>query len=56
MIVRKGQARTKRRDEPNVGVMETASFSDSAGIQQYGAYLQTLQPGARSSTSAISTS
>lgn len=50
MIVRKGQARTKRRDEPNVGVMETASFSDSAGIQQYGAYLQTLQPGARSST------
>ena len=50
MIVRKGQARSKRRDEPNVGVMETASFSDSAGIQQYGAYLQTLQPGARSST------
>ena len=50
MIIRKGQARTKRRDEPNVGVMETASFSDSAGIQQYGAYLQTLQPGARSST------
>ena len=50
MIVRKGQARTKRRDEPNVGIMETASFSDSAGIQQYGAYLQTLQPGARSST------
>ena len=50
MIVRKGQARTKRRDEPNVGVMETASFSDSAGIQQYGAYLQTLQLGARSST------
>ena len=50
MIVRKGQARSKRRDEPNVGIMETASFSDSAGIQQYGAYLQTLQPGARSST------
>ena len=50
MIVRKGQARTKARDEPGFGAMETASFSDSAGITQYGAYLQTLQPGARSST------
>lgn len=50
MIIRKGQARTKVRDEPNFGVMETASFSDSAGLKQYGAYLQTLQPGARSST------
>ena len=50
MIVRKGQARTKTRDEPGFGAMETASFSDSAGITQYGAYLQTLQPGARSST------
>ena len=29
---------------------ETASFSDSSGITQYGAYLQTLQPGARTST------
>ena len=50
MIVRKGQARSKARDEPGFGAMETASFSDSAGITQYGAYLQTLQPGARSST------
>jgi len=50
MIVRKGQARTKARDEPGFGAMQTASFSDSAGITQYGAYLQTLQPGARSST------
>ena len=50
MIVRRGQARTKARDEPGFGAMETASFSDSAGITQYGAYLQTLQPGARSST------
>jgi uncharacterized cupin superfamily protein len=50
MIIRKGQARTKARDEPGVGAMETASFSDTAGIKQYGAYLQTLQPGARSST------
>jgi len=50
MIVRRGQARSKTRDEPGFGAMETASFSDSAGITQYGAYLQTLQPGARSST------
>jgi hypothetical protein len=29
MIVRKGHAVSKTRDEPNFGVMETASFSDS---------------------------
>ena len=50
MIIRKGQAKTGRRDEPDFGVSETASFSDSSGITQYGAYLQTLQPGARTST------
>jgi uncharacterized cupin superfamily protein len=50
MIIRKGQARTKARDEAGFGAMETASFSDTGGIKQYGAYLQTLQPGARSST------
>ena len=50
MIIRTGQARTKRRDEPGFGVMETMSFSDTAGITQYGAYLQTLTAGAKSST------
>ncbi len=50
MIVRKGRRDRRARDEPGFGAMETASFSDSAGITQYGAYLQTLQPGARSST------
>ena len=50
MIVRKGQAKTHTRDEPDFGVSETATFSDSSGITQYGAYLQTLQPGARTST------
>jgi uncharacterized cupin superfamily protein len=50
MIIRHGQARTKTRDAPGFGAMETASFSDSAGITQYGAFLQTLQPGATSST------
>jgi uncharacterized cupin superfamily protein len=37
-------------DEPDLGGIETANFSASSGIRQYGAYLQTLQPGARSST------
>lgn len=50
MIVRKGHARSKTRDEPDFGVMQTASFSDTGGLTQYGAYLQTLQPGAKSST------
>lgn len=50
MIIRQGNARTKHRDEPGFGRMDTASFSDTAGIKQYGAYLQTLAPGARSST------
>jgi len=30
--------------------METTSFSDTAGLKQYGAFLQTLQPGSKSST------
>ena len=50
MIIRKGRARTKMPDAQNFGFVETANFSDSSGIKQYGAYLQTLQPGARSST------
>lgn len=50
MIIRKGTARTKRRDAAVFGAMETASFSDTAGLRQYGAYLRTLEPGARSST------
>jgi uncharacterized cupin superfamily protein len=50
MIVRKGRARSKTRDEPGFGAMKTESFSDTAGLEQYGAYLQTLQPGAKSST------
>jgi uncharacterized cupin superfamily protein len=49
MIIRKATARSKVRDEPNFGSMTTESFSDTAGISQYGAYLQTLQPGAKSS-------
>ncbi|MET0210593.1 MAG: cupin domain-containing protein [Burkholderiaceae bacterium] len=50
MIIRKGTARTKSGGGDSTGLFETASFSDTAGIKQYGAYLQTLQPGTKSST------
>ena len=50
MIVRKGQPVVKKRDEPGFGAMETARYSDFGGLKQYGAYVQTLLPGARSST------
>lgn len=50
MIVRQGEAKRKRRSDPDFGAMETAGLSEAGGITQYGAYLQTLQPGARSST------
>jgi uncharacterized cupin superfamily protein len=50
MIIRKGQAKRKSRGDPDFGAMDTASFSDTAGITQFGAFLQTLQPGAKSST------
>ncbi len=49
MIIRKGDARSKTTDQPNFGRMDTTSFSDMAGIKQYGAYLQTLHPGGKSS-------
>src|SRR6185436_3813542 len=49
MIIRKDAARTKTTDNPGFGVMETANLSDLAGVKQFGAYLQTLQPGAKSS-------
>src|SRR5882762_6185697 len=50
MIVRRDQPIVKKRDEPNFGAMETARYSDYGGLKQYGAYVQTLLPGARSST------
>jgi uncharacterized cupin superfamily protein len=49
MILRKGQGPSKTRDDPAFGAMHTTSFSDAAGIKQFGASLQTLQPGATSS-------
>lgn len=49
MIIRHGTARTKRRENDDYGEMQTASLGDSGGLTQYGAMLQTLAPGARSS-------
>lgn len=49
MIIRKGTAKTKTRDDPDFGGMVTEALSEAGGIQQYGAYLTTLQPGAKSS-------
>jgi uncharacterized cupin superfamily protein len=49
MIVRRGSAPTKHRTDANFGAVETVGISVAGGIQQYGAYVETLQPGARSS-------
>jgi len=50
MIVRKGTAVSKTRDEPHFGRMLTEGLSETGGLTQFGAYLQTLQPGGKSST------
>jgi uncharacterized cupin superfamily protein len=50
MIVRRDQPVVQKRDEPNFGAMETARYSDYGGLKQYGASVQTLHAGARSST------
>ena len=50
MIIRRGTAKSKTRDDPNFGGMRTEALSETGGIKQYGAYLQTLQPVAKSST------
>jgi uncharacterized cupin superfamily protein len=47
MIIRKGEPAEQRSEER--GTVLTARYSDAGGIAQYGAYLETLEPGARSS-------
>ncbi len=49
MIIRKDQVPFQRASRESFGVSDTAGLSDAGGLTQYGAYLQTLQPGARSS-------
>jgi uncharacterized cupin superfamily protein len=49
MIIRKSQVSPERSQHPGFGTAETARYSDAGGIRQYGAYVETLQPGGRSS-------
>jgi uncharacterized cupin superfamily protein len=49
MIIRQGNGPTKQRSHPDYGTAETVGISHAGGITQYGAYLETLQPGAKSS-------
>ncbi|MBL8363284.1 MAG: cupin domain-containing protein [Rubrivivax sp.] len=49
MIVRRTTARSKSRSNETYGTMQTQSLGDTGGLTQYGAYLQTLAPGATSS-------
>ncbi|HEV7837239.1 MAG TPA: cupin domain-containing protein [Gemmatimonadaceae bacterium] len=50
MIIRKSQPPVERKSDPSFGTVETVRYSDAGGIKQYGAYVQTLLPGAKSST------
>ena len=49
MIVRKGEPAAERKSSEEFGSVETLRYSDAGGITQYGGYVETLQPGARSS-------
>ena len=46
MIVRKGQAPADRETDERT---ERLKYSDAGGLTQFGAYVETLQPGSRSS-------
>jgi uncharacterized cupin superfamily protein len=49
MIVRKNQVPAERAERESFGVTDTLRLSDAGGLSQYGAYVQILHPGARSS-------
>ncbi len=52
MIIRKDQVPLDRGTEERVerfGAFERLRYSDAGGLTQFGAYVQTLQPGSRSS-------
>ncbi len=50
MIIRRGTAPSKRLSDSNYGHIETFGLSEAGGIRQYGAHLEVMQPGAKSST------
>lgn len=49
MIIRKDQTKPDRQASEAFGTADTFRLSDVGGLTQYGAYVQVLQPGARSS-------
>lgn len=49
MIIQKNQVQAERTERESFGVADTLRLSDAGGLSQYGAYVQTLHPGARSS-------
>lgn len=49
MIIRNGQAPAERMERESFGVSDTLRISDAGGLAQFGAFVQVLQPGARSS-------
>ena len=49
MIIKKNQVPAERAERESFGVTDTLRLSDAGGLSQYGAYVQTLHPGARSS-------
>ena len=50
MIIRKGEPSANRGDASHeFGAFETLRYSDAGDLTQFGAYLETLQPGSRSS-------
>lgn len=49
MIIRNGQSDTERQSNDAFGTSETQRLSSTGGLTQFGAYVQVLMPGARSS-------
>lgn len=49
MIIKKNQVQAERAERESFGVSDTVRLSEVGGISQFGAYVQTLHPGARSS-------
>jgi uncharacterized cupin superfamily protein len=48
MIIKKNKVPAERAERESFGITDTVRLSDAGGLSQYGAYVQTLQPGARS--------
>jgi uncharacterized cupin superfamily protein len=49
MIIKKNHLSAERAELAAFGISDTLRLSDAGGLSQYGAYVQTLHPGARSS-------